>query len=209
MIKTIEIFSHLSPKQLQQLKHISLMRHYESNEIIFYQGDASEYFHFLLQGEVSVYKSNDTETLEVHRFRAPSMIAEVATLKSLPFPASAEALSSCTILKIAKVPFVDLLHNDAGLGISMMTSLMNKIGTLEQAIEHLSAPDTMSKIVRLMMEQPQLFSTLKGTQIAKKLSITPETLSRNLSKLKKENLISHQPHKYFEILNPIELEKYI
>lgn len=209
MIKTIEIFSHLSPKQLQQLEHISLMRHYESNEIIFYQGDASKYFHFLLQGEVSVYKSNDTETLEVHRFRAPSMIAEVATLKSLPFPASAETLSPCTILKIAKVPFIDLLHNDAGLSISMMTSLMNKIGTLERAIEHLSAPDTMSKIVRLMMEQPQLFSTLKGTQIAKKLSISPETLSRNLSKLKKENLISHQPHKYFEILNTIELQKYM
>lgn len=209
MIKSIEIFSHLSPTQLQQLEHISLIRHYKPSEIIFYQGDASKYFHFLLQGEVSVYKANDTETLEVHRFRAPSMIAEVATLKSLPFPASAEALSSCTILKIAKVPFVDLLHNDAGLGISMMTSLMNKIGTLERAIEHLSAPDTMSKIVRLMIEHPQLFSTLKGTQIAKKLSITPETLSRNLSKLKKENLISHQPHKYFEILNPIELEKYI
>jgi len=208
MIKTIEIFSHLSPKQLQQLEHISLMRHYEANEILFYQGDASEYFHFLLQGEISVYKSNDTETLEVHRFRAPSMIAEVATLKSLPFPASAEALSPCTILKIAKVPFVDLLHNDAGLGISMMTSLMNKIGTLERTIEQLSAPDTMSKIVRLMIEHPHLFSELKGTQIAKKLSISPETLSRNLSKLKKENLISHQPHKYFEILDRTELEKY-
>ncbi len=209
MIQSIEIFSHLSPAQLQKLENISIIRHYESNEIIFYQGDASEYFHFLLQGDVSVYKSNATETLEVHRFRAPSMIAEVATLKSLPFPASAETLTACTILKIAKVPFVDILHNDAGLSIAMMTSLMNKIGTLERAIENLSAPDTMSKIVRLMMEQPHLFSQLKGTQIAKKLSITPETLSRNLTKLKKEQLISHQPHKHFEILNKMELEKYI
>lgn len=208
MIQTIEIFSHLSQKQLQQLEHISLIRHYESNEIIFYQGDESEYFHFLLQGEVSVYKANDTETLEVHRFRAPSMIAEIATLKSLPFPASAEALSSCTILKIAKNPFIDLLHNDAGLSITMMTSLMNKIATLEGVIEQLSAPDTMSKIVRLMMEQPEDFSTLKGTQIAKKLSITPETLSRNLTKLKKEKLISHKPHQYFEILNKESLLKY-
>ena len=209
MIKSIEIFSHLSPAQLQKLENISLIRHYEAGEIIFYQGDASEYFHFLLQGDVSVYKSNNTETLEVHRFRAPCMIAEVATLKSLPFPASAETLTSCTILKIAKIPFIDILHNDAGLSIAMMTSLMNKIGTLERALEHLSAPDTMSKTVRLMMEQPQLFSELKGTQIAKKLSITPETLSRNLTKLKKEKLISHQPHKHFEILNKNELEKYI
>lgn len=208
MIQTIEIFSHLSPKQLQQLEHISLIRHYEPREIIFYQGDESEYFHFLLQGDVTVYKANDTETLEVHRFRAPSMIAEIATLKSLPFPASAEALTPCTILKISKNPFIDLLHNDAGLSISMMTSLMNKIAALEGMIQQLSAPDTMSKIVRLMMEKPEDFCTLKGTQIAKKLSITPETLSRNLTKLKKEKLISHKPHHSFEILNKESLLKY-
>ena len=62
MIQSIEIFSHLSPAQLLKLENISIIRHYESNEIVFYQGDASEYFHFLLQGDVSVYKSNATET---------------------------------------------------------------------------------------------------------------------------------------------------
>lgn len=209
MIKSIEIFSHLSSLQLKQLEDISLLRQYTSNEIIFYQGDTSEYFHFLLQGDVSVYKANNNEILEVHRFHAPSMIAELATLKSRPFPASAEALTPCTVLKIAQKPFINLLHKDTGLAISMMTSLMNKIGTLERVIENLNAPDTMSKIVRLMIEEPQLFSSSKGTQIAKKLSISPETLSRNLSKLKKEKLIAHKPHKYFEILNHIELEKYI
>ena len=209
MIQSIEIFSHLSKKQLKQLEDISLIRHYEPGEIIFYQGDTSDYFHFLLQGEISVYKSNEMDTLEVHRFRAPSMIAEVATLKSIPFPASAEALVPCSVLKIAYKPFIDLLHNDVGLSIAMMTSLMNKIGTLERAIDNLNAPDTMSKIVRLMIDQPNIFGSLKGTEIAKKLSISPETLSRHLTKLKKENLISHQPHKYFEILNQIELEKYI
>jgi CRP/FNR family transcriptional regulator len=209
MIESIEIFSHLSSSQLKQLEEISLLRQYTTSEIIFYQGDKSEYFHFLLQGDVRVYKANDNETLEVHRFHAPSMIAELATLKSLPFPASAEALTPCTVLKIAQKPFIDLLHADTGLAISMMTSLMNKIGTLERVIENLNAPDSMSKIVRLMVEQPQLFNTAKGTYIAKKLSITPETFSRSLSKLKKENLIAHKPHKYFEILNQKDLEKYI
>jgi CRP/FNR family transcriptional regulator len=208
MIQTIEIFSHLSSVQIKQMMEISLLRHYAANEIIFYQGEESEYFHFLLQGDVSVYKSNNTETMEVHRFRAPSMIAELATLKDLPFPASAEALTPCTVLKITRKPFIDLMHKDAGLGISMISSLMNKIGTLERTIEHLSAPDTMSKIVRSMLEQPHIFREQKGTQIAKMLSISPETLSRHLSKLKKEKLIAHQPHKYFEILNKIELEKY-
>ncbi|HEX5670009.1 MAG TPA: Crp/Fnr family transcriptional regulator [Sulfuricurvum sp.] len=208
MLETIEIFSHLSPVQLQQLEAISLCRHYASGEIIFYQGDQSEYFHFLLEGDVSVYKSNDTGTLEVHRFRGPSMFAESATLQGIPFPASAEALCSCTILKLHRSPFLKLLHEDAGLSIALITSLSKKIVSLQRLNDQLSAPDALSKIVRLMSDRPDIFSTLKGIEIAKIAGIAPETLSRILTKLKKEKLILFKPRQLFEIIDKNGLQKY-
>ena len=208
MLETIEIFSHLSPVQLQQLEAISLCRHYASGEIIFYQGDQSEYFHFLLEGDVSVYKSNDTGTLEVHRFRGPSMFAESATLQGIPFPASAEALCSCTILKLHRSPFLKLLHEDAGLSIALITSLSKKIVSLQRLNDQLSAPDALSKIVRLMSDRPDMFSTLKGIEIAKIAGIAPETLSRILTKLKKEKLILFKPRQLFEIIDKNGLQKY-
>lgn len=208
MLESIEIFSHLSPSQLKRLEDISLIRHYGAGEILFYQGDQSDYFHFLLEGEISVYKSNETGTFEVHRFRGPSMFAESATLNGTPFPASAEALGSCSILKLPRDPFLNLLHEDVGLSISLITSLSQKIASLQRLNEQLSAPDAMSKIARLMVGRPEIFRTLKGVEIAKMAGIAPETLSRILSKLKKENIIRFQPRKIFDILDLNALEKY-
>ena len=208
MLETIEIFAHLTAPQLQRLEAISLYRHYEQGEIIFYQGDQSEYFHFLLEGDVSVYKSNEAGILEVHRFRGPSMFAESATLQAIPFPASAEALSSCTILKLPRDPFLKLLHDDAGLSIALIASLTKKINSLQRANDQLRAPDALTKIVRLMMDRPEVFRNLKGIEIAKIAGLTPETLSRILTKLKKENLILFKPRQIFEILDLNELQKY-
>ncbi|MFZ2969485.1 MAG: Crp/Fnr family transcriptional regulator [Sulfuricurvum sp.] len=204
----MDIFHHLTPSQRKHLEEISILRHYEGGEILFYQGDASDYFHFLLHGEVSLYKTNDHEILHLHRFIAPSMIAEVATLNALAFPATAETLTPCTLLKIAKVPFIELLERDAGLSIAMMRSLMTKIGTLERTIEQLNAPNSLTKVVRLMLQRPHLFTQLTGKELSTTLGMTPETLSRTLTKLKKEGLIAYQPHKHFEILNLTKLQAY-
>lgn len=207
MLETIEIFAHLTSSQLQRLEAISLCRQYDEGQIIFYQGDQSEYFHFVLEGNVSVYKSNEAGTLEVHRFHGPSMFAEFATLQAIPFPASAEALSSCVILKLHRDPFLKLLHDDAGLSIALIASLMKKINSLQRVNDQLSAPDALAKIVRLMMDRPEVFRDLKGVDIAKIAGITPETLSRILTRLKKKGLISYKPRQEFTILNATHLQE--
>lgn len=208
MLESIEIFSHLTAIQLQKLEDISLWRNYTLGEIIFYQGDHSDYFHFLLEGDVSLNKSNDSGTFEVHCFRGPAMFAESGTLQKIPFPATAEALSPCRILKLHRDPFLQLLQEDPGLSITIITSMSKKIASLQRLNDQLSAPDSYSKIVRLMMDRPDIFSTLKGIEIAKIAGIAPETLSRIMTKLKKENLILYKPRHIFEIIDMKSLEKY-
>lgn len=208
MLESIEIFAHLTPVQLHQLEGISLCRNYTSDEIIFYQADQSDYFHFLLEGDVSLNKSNDSGTFEVHRFRGPSMFAESATLQQIPFPATAVALTYCRILKLHREPFLKLLQEDAGLSIAIITSLSKKVASLQRVNDQLSAPDSCSKIVRIMMDRPDIFSTLKGIEIAKIAGISPETLSRIMTKLKKENLIVFKPRHCFEIIDMNGLQKY-
>lgn len=208
MLESIEIFAHLTPVQLQKLESISLWRNYTSGEIIFYQGDHSDYFHFLVEGDVSLSKSNDSGTFEVHRFRGPVMFAESGTLQKIPFPATAEALSPCRILKLHRDPFLQLLQEDSGLSIAIITSMSKKIASLQRLNDQLSAPNVYSRIVRLMMDRPDIFSTLKGIEIAKIAGITPETLSRIMTKFKKENLILFKPRQIFQILDTNGLQKY-
>ncbi len=201
------IFSHLSPQQIEMIETISSLKCYDNGEIIFYEGDESRHFHLLLEGEASVFKTSaSTETIVVHRFRAPSLIAEVATLKQVPFPASAETIGTATVLKIERERFLSLLREDPSLSITMIASLTQKIGALEASLQRHSAPNASAKVARLLLEDSDAFRRLKGIEIAALLAITPETLSRTLKKFKTLSLISYQKDKRLFIENADALQ---
>ncbi|MEW5832823.1 MAG: Crp/Fnr family transcriptional regulator [Campylobacterota bacterium] len=201
------LFSHLSVQQIEKIEAISSLKCYESGEIIFYEGDESRHFHLLLEGEASIFKTSaSTETIVVHRFRAPSLIAEVATLKQVPFPASAEAVGTAAVLKIERERFLSLLREDPSLSITMIASLTQKIGALEASLQRHSAPNASAKVARLILEDADAFRRLKGIEIAALLAITPETLSRTLKKFKTLSLISYQEDRRLFVDDPRTLQ---
>lgn len=209
MLNKIDIFSHLNPVQLKSLMQISIERSYQAGEILFYEGEESSYFHLLLRGEVSVFKTSAAnESILVHRFHAPSLIAEVATLKQIPYPASAECMTATEILKIEREPFLRLLHEDAGLSISLIASLTQKIGALELSIKRHSAPTAMAKVARLLRDEYEVFQHYKGMEIAQMLGITPETLSRMIKKLKAEGIVEGNTTRSLTLKDTQALEKY-
>lgn len=203
------MFSHLTPQQRRQIGQIGIIRHYNEGEIVFYEGDESRYFHFLLEGEVSIFKTTaSTETILIHRFHAPSLIAEAATLKHIPYPASCEALHPSIILKISGEPFLKLLQNDPSLSIALISSLTQKIAALERSLQRYSAPNAMAKVARLIREDRNVFQRLKGVDIARLIGITPETLSRTVKKLKSEGVITISKSNEVNLLLPEELNRY-
>lgn len=130
------------------------------------------------------------ETIVVHRFRAPSLIAEAAALKQIPYPASAECTRSSTVIQIERDPFLALLAHDPSLSIAFISSLTQKISALEASLQRHSSPNAMAKVARLILDENELFERLKGIEIAELLGITPETLSRTLKKLRNHSLIT-------------------
>lgn len=208
-LNKIGIFDHLSNNQRKQIESIGIVRRFDQGQIIFYEGDESDYFHFLIEGEVSVFKSTDSEsTLLIHRFRAPSLIAEVATLKKIPYPASCESIENTLILKISRDPFLQLLQQDPSLSISLISSLTQKIAALELSLKRHSAPSALAKVARLIRDDSEMFHQLKGIEIARLLGITPETLSRMIKKLKNENIIEVSKEKGLILLLPDQLFYY-
>lgn len=205
----IGIFSHLSPSQRLEIEQIGIIRHYGEGEIIFYEGDESRFFHFLIDGEVTIYKSSaSTETLLIHRFRAPSLIAEVATLKQIPYPASCESVQNSIMLKISRDPFLELLKNDPSLSIALIASLTQKISALELSLQRHTAPNAISKVSRLIREDKDAFLRLKRIEIARLIGITPETLSRMVKKLKSEGIITFTKSEGISILSAEGLNTY-
>lgn len=205
--KEIELFSHLSPALLAEIENISTVKRYDKDQIVFYEGEESNYFHVLVHGEVSIIKASDmTDTIAIHRFRAPALFAEMATLKHIPYPASARCDHSCVVVKISRDPFLHLLTQDPSLSISLISSLTQKISTLELSLQRHSAPNAMVKVARLLRDDTDIFSRLKGVDIAHLLGITPETLSRMLKKFKQESVILPLAPRGFTIADAVKLD---
>ncbi len=186
-----ELLGHLSPAQRKKLEHASLFKEYAGGEILFYEGEESRFFHLLMEGEVSVFKSSaSTGTIVVHRFYAPSFVAEVATLKQIPYPASAEAVGGCKVLKIEREAFLALLQEDPSFTIALIASLTQKIAALESSLRRHSAPNASAKVARLILDDPDAFTRMKGVEVAALLGLSPETLSRILKKFRELPVIA-------------------
>jgi len=205
-LRDLYLFAHLSNEQLSAINSIGLFRNYNDKEIIFYEGDESNYFHLLSKGHVNIFKmtSND-EMLIMHRFSAPSLFAERATLKAMPFPATAQAIGETEVFKLQREPFLKFLREDPDLSILMISSLSDKLSALEYTINLHTAPNVMAKVIKLILNDESVFNRLKNIEIARILNITPETLSRTMAKLKKTDVIEPKSSKGFCIKNRDQL----
>lgn len=61
-------------------------------------------------------------------------------------------------------------------------------------------------MAKFILDHSELFETLKNTQIASILNLTPETLSRTLGKFKSSGFIEQEEKNHLAIVNKEALE---
>lgn len=200
-LKSIYLFEKFSDEDFTKLVSISKTKNYPKGSIIFYASDIPKELHILTSGEAQVYKSdNKSNKIILNNFRALSIIAEVANLENIPFPASCEAISECEFILIDYKKFEDLFLKDYKISMQIIKSLTKKIKYLESVIENNIVLDATSRVAKYIYQNSETFKTTKNNQIANHLNIKPETLSRILKKFKDDKIIDKNN-------NIIDLEK--
>jgi CRP-like cAMP-binding protein len=187
ILQQINLFSSLSEKELSELATVSQLAHYDKDAIIFTQGEMSKNLMILIDGVVSIYK-HDSKGNEVviGYFNRYALLAEAATLRKIPLPSTARFQTDGAILKISLDGFEKFLLSHSKLAYQIIQSLLEKIDLLQQNIHFNLAATSKEKVLNFYQKNPKLALDLKQYEIASILGITPETLSRNISKLLKE-----------------------
>lgn len=188
ILQKINLFSSLSENELNDLATVSHLSHYEKDSIIFTQGDMSKNLMILIDGVVSIYK-HDSKGNEVviGYFNRYALLAEAAILRKTPLPSSARFQTDGSLLKISLEGFESFLLSHPKLSYEIIQSLLEKIELLQQNIHFNLAATSKEKVLNFYQKNPKLALDLKQFEIASILGMTPETLSRNISKLLKEN----------------------
>ena len=167
------------------------MKRYKKNNILFFEGDKPQQLFLLLDGIVKVYKV-DTKGSEIilHFFQPQTLIAETAHMQHITYPATAMCETDCKILEIDYEKFEQNFLRNPNISMKIIYSLSQKIKTLQSVIDSNLTMNTFSRTCKFLYENEHLLHTLSQRKIAAILNITPETLSRNISILKKEKIVT-------------------
>ncbi|PHR59407.1 MAG: transcriptional regulator [Arcobacter sp.] len=200
MINTIEItsllkgctyFQNMNENDLERLISFSNLQSYEKDTIVFFQGDASKYMHILLVGSIRVYKSKPSGgEVQLMRATAVDSVAELACFEKIPYPASCITTTTAKILKIPFETFEVEFLSKPEISFGMIKSLSLKLRSLSSLIERELTLSSEQKVAKFIVENQDRLEKVKQVEIASELNITPETLSRMLKKLYKQELIS-------------------
>jgi len=199
-LNEIPLFSALSDEHLKTLYEHIHIKHFNAENILFYEGNQSKYMHILMEGSVKLYKTSPKGTqVEIHRFAAPSLVAEFACFEQVPFPATCEFTTQGTVGLLHYDTFYEYLsHPEFSLGF--IKSLTKKVKVLSTLVHKETILSSDAKVADFILREANLFSRLKYNEIASILNLTPETFSRILTKFKKANIIHIEQHE-LTILN--------
>ncbi len=190
-LKSIPLFEYLDDDALSRLHAMSKIRTYAKGEILFYQGERPEYLTVLTRGHLKLYKTTSNEReIVLHNFTPVSLIAEVALMQNIPYPATAEFETDGEVIRIDASAFEELFFGHPDMARRLVASLSQKVKMLETVIERGMVMDAGERVVSLVKNSPELLNTMRHYEIARMLNLTPETFSRTLKKLQKEGILA-------------------
>lgn len=189
-LKDIFLFKNLCDDTLDRISEFTVPVKLLKDNILFYEGDESEYLYLLSKGIVKLYKtaSNDKEIVMKY-FHANELIAEVANFDNIPYPATAQAFTDSEVLKIDFKKLKEVIYSDPELSFVIQASLIKKIRNLEKIVFMHVVLDSKERIAKYLCEYTEDFFNTKNIIVAEILNISPETLSRMLRVFKNEGLI--------------------
>ncbi|ABK82460.1 Crp/Fnr family transcriptional regulator [Campylobacter fetus] len=190
LIKEIPFFSGLNDEDLKRLENISVIKSYKKDEFLFMEGDEPQWFNVLVKGTIKIYKSTPKgKEIFLHTLRPISLVAELVNFENIPYPASGVFLNNAEVLRINYNKFkTDFLSNPS-ICFELLKSLSQKLRIMNGVLQNELTLKSDAKVAKFIVENPDLFSTIKHTQIASILNIAPETLSRTISQFKQQGII--------------------
>ncbi len=199
-ISNVFLFSSLNKNELDQLASDSTIFRVNRGTQLFSQGDEANSLYVIVYGKLSIYRvSYMGEQQVIHIHQDGDIVAEAAIFDQIKYPASCMAVKDSLVVKISEKSLTELIMNNPKMALKMMASYSKRLREFVTTVEYLSLDDVKMRILKYLQrhvkfdeELPTVRLGITKKELAGILSTAPETISRNLRKLKEEGLISEK-----------------
>ena len=191
-IKSLDFFENLSDNQIDILSNFSFISKYEKDSILFYETDLKTNLLFLVNGLIKIYKYDkfDNEIFLYHIY-SNSLISELSNINTNEIYcfSNASFIEDSVVLSIDFLKLQEHFLNNNLLVKELMSSLLKKTNQLQSLVNRELVFDATAKVAYMLVSDLKMFNKLKRQDVSFMLHIQPETLSRVLKKLSRDNII--------------------
>jgi CRP/FNR family transcriptional regulator, cyclic AMP receptor protein len=202
VLSKFTLFRDLNDKELTEIVNISISREWKKGSHVFMQDETLENVYFIYDGKIKIYKSDITGKEQIVAFlKKGEMFPHVGFFRKGGYPAFSEVLEDATLVVVPISKFENVLIENPELCIKVFKVLGEKIVDLQERLESQILNNTYEQIIKLLVRlgrnhgqeredgSIKLKSEFTNKDLANMIGTTRETVSRTLTKMKKEGKI--------------------
>ena len=202
VLNVFSIFRELNSQEMDKIVDISITREWKKGNHVFLQGDPLENVYFIHSGRIKVYKSDLSGKEQIVAImKQGEMFPHVGFFRQGEYPAFAEVMEQTTLIAVPIKQFEKILIENPELCIKVFRVLGEKIVDLQNRLEEQILNNTFEQIIKLLIRLAKKYGKelendkywLKGEftnrDLANMIGTTRETISRTLTKMKRDELI--------------------
>ncbi len=210
-LKKCPLFKNVDLKSLEEIfNNIDYqIKKFDLNENIYWENDICDEVNIILEGEINIQSiSSSGKIFRVLHFTKGNIFGEgliFSDLNKYPISVTASEKNTKTLI-ISKKNLIKAFSINTELTTSFMKILSNRITLLNDKVKILALQSIRKKICYFILKKYKKNEDLKidigmnKETLAESLAIPRPSLSRELIKMKNENIINYDK-KYIYILN--------
>ncbi|MEN1970331.1 Crp/Fnr family transcriptional regulator [Lentibacillus sp. N15] len=218
LLQKVPLFKDLTDYEMEPIVELAKSRMYRHGTHIFMQGDPLTNVYFIHEGKVKIYKTDFHGKEQIVNVLQPDdMFPHQGFFRKDDYPAHAEVLEDAVLIYIPIRSFENFLITHPEICVKLFKVLGDKIVDLQNRLEEKILHNTYEQIIMLLLrlsrhygsqledDQIRIDTHFTNRELANMIGSSRETVSRTLTQLKKQQLLTSDKTGLF-ILNTEKLE---
>ncbi len=221
LLSSLEVFSALEGRELEQVAQLAVPRSFDRGEVIFREGDRGVALYVVRSGSVSIRREHPGgRTLALAELRPGSMFGELAAFGDEVRSATAEALESTALVAILGTDMQRVLRSDPDIALKMLAALAERVRRLNdrllaQSFQTVPGRVAGALLLQVMARQDEgaghtdVLVEATQAEIAQLAGTSRESASRFLASLQREGVVAlrrgkvtvHEPERLRDFIN--------
>lgn len=204
-LRGIGLLAALQEQELARVQASLRLVRLAEGETLFDFGQPAKRFFYVRRGEIKLYRLSPEGAEKVIEIIHPGETFAEAVMfmeRRDGYPVSAQALTEAEVIAFDNETFLALLRGSPDTCFRVLASLSRRLRTHVDEIHRLTLHNATFRLVTYLLQQipegvvqsPEIQLTTPKHVIASRLGIQPETFSRILARLSRENMIEVHGH---------------